>query len=103
MASINLHIIAIDSVYANCLLDSNTGFDILGWALQSFASSFENGLQSSTDEHYLLRNILARDVFHPLGMNSSFFHPIPDHLKPEMTVPRSDNMVDLDFGEAYDP
>lgn len=84
------------------LLDSNTGFDVLGWALQNFASSFD-GRTGGTEESYLLRDLLNRDVFQPLGMNSSFFHPIPEHLKHEMTVPRSDHMVDLDFGEAYDP
>jgi len=82
--------------------DSNTGFDVLGWALQNFASSL-GGRIEGTEESYLLYNLLNRDVFQPLGMNSSFFHPIPEHLKSKMTVPRSDHMVDLDFGEAYDP
>ncbi|KAF8418831.1 beta-lactamase/transpeptidase-like protein [Tirmania nivea] len=54
-------------------------------------------------ESYLLKNLLNRDVFQTLGMNSSFFHPIPEHLKSKMTIPRSGHMVDLDFGEAYDP
>lgn len=81
---------------------SNTGFDVLGWALQNFASSLENRTEK-TEESYHLRNLLNRDVFQPLGMNSSFFHPIPEHLKSKMTVPRSEHMVDLDFGEAYDP
>ena len=52
---------------------------------------------------YLIENLLSRDVFQPLGMSSTFFSPIPSHLKSKVTVPLANHMVDLNFGEAYNP
>ncbi|KAF8476862.1 beta-lactamase/transpeptidase-like protein [Kalaharituber pfeilii] len=79
---------------------SNTGFDLLGWSLQDFSSFYDH---TTTSAPLLLRDLLSRDVFSPLNMSSSFFHPIPENLKEQVTVPRSEHMVGLDFGEAYDP
>ncbi|KAJ7102487.1 beta-lactamase/transpeptidase-like protein [Mycena belliarum] len=76
---------------------SNTGFDILGYCVAA-ADALATGESSD------YRATLQRDVFAPLGMNSSFYAIPNKRLAAHMAVPASDSeWADLTFDPVYDP
>lgn len=44
-----------------------------------------------------------QQIFAPLNMTSSFFGPIPDHLRDRIGIAGGKNWADLVVGLGYDP
>ncbi|TRM59236.1 beta-lactamase/transpeptidase-like protein [Schizophyllum amplum] len=80
---------------------SNAGMDILG-----IANVEANKLSSDTpdDEPQSHKELIQRDILHPLGLNSSFYVvPSPD-IAAHIAVPRKDSeWADIVFGDTDDP
>ncbi|KAF8895826.1 beta-lactamase/transpeptidase-like protein [Gymnopilus junonius] len=81
---------------------SNTGFDLLG------LSNVAANLLASSDpskEPQTHKELLKRDIFDPLQLNSSFFRvPEEEELKSNIAVPSKDSKwADIPLGDVDDP
>ena len=91
-------------------LYSNTGFDLLGWALAKAASQKTKGLISQGPElsplekDVTLEALLCEDVFEPLKMKDSSFW-VPLDKRDNVAVPRNGTpcMIDWDFTSTFNP
>ncbi|KAF2089596.1 beta-lactamase/transpeptidase-like protein, partial [Saccharata proteae CBS 121410] len=75
---------------------SNAGFSLLGFAV----ANYRNQLR---DTNLTWSDVATDDILQPLNMTNSFFGSIPDALVPYISVPGTDNWVDLFIGPGYDP
>ncbi|KAI9753848.1 MAG: hypothetical protein M4579_004976 [Chaenotheca gracillima] len=75
---------------------SNTGFNLLGFALEAYNRNL-------TGKSASFRDLVTTDITNPLKMGHTFFGPIPDELLEFVTVPGVDNFVDYDEGPTEDP
>ncbi|KAJ6504417.1 beta-lactamase/transpeptidase-like protein, partial [Mycena vulgaris] len=76
---------------------SNTGFDVLGQCNLAADSL-------ATGQTITYRELMKRDVFEPLGLESSFYH-IPDsRLAAQVVVPSSNSeWADMTYHPVFDP
>jgi CubicO group peptidase (beta-lactamase class C family) len=92
-------------------LYSNTGFNLLGWAIASAGAKGESLRVQEPDEHMdhmeesvTMEDMLKRDVFKPLEMgNTSFWVPLEN--RDNVAVPSNGvpTMIDWDFTSAFNP
>ncbi|KAF3929402.1 hypothetical protein ABW19_dt0207632 [Dactylella cylindrospora] len=75
---------------------SNTGFSMLGIAVERYYSKLWNTTRTFGD-------IIAKDILSPLNMSHSFLGPIPPHLRNDVITPAATNFVDKLFAESHDP
>lgn len=91
-------------------LYSNTGFNLLGWAVAKAASQKAKGLISQGSElsqyekSTTLEDLLVKDVFEPLKMKDSSFW-VPINKRDNVAVPRKGTpcMIDWDFTSTFNP
>ncbi len=91
-------------------LYSNTGFNLLGWAVAKAASQSSKGLVSQDSElsqqakRVTLEDLLSKDVFEPLKMRDSSFW-VPMDKRENVAVPRNGTacMIDWEFTSTFNP
>jgi hypothetical protein len=90
-------------------LYSNTGFNLLGWAVAQAAEHETAGilneiLGKKTVSSTTLEQLLQKDVFEHLGMNDSSFW-VPREKKNNVAVPGKGvpSMIDWDFTSTFNP
>lgn len=75
---------------------SNAGFSMLGYGI----ANYRNLLRSTS---LSWGEVATEDVLKPLNMSHSFFGPIPNQLKKNISVPNTANWADLVIRAGYDP
>jgi hypothetical protein len=90
-------------------LYSNTGFNLLGWAVALAAEHDTAGLldivlDENSASSPTLEKLLQKDVFEPLGMNDSSFW-VPLDKRNNVAVPGKGvpSMIDWDFTSTFNP
>jgi CubicO group peptidase (beta-lactamase class C family) len=90
-------------------LYSNTGFNLLGWAVAKAASQSSEKLisqdsQLSQAKSVTLEDLLSKDVFEPLKMQDSSFW-VPLGKRDNVAVPRNGtpSMIDWEFTSTFNP
>ena len=91
-------------------LYSNTGFNLLGWAVAKASSQKTKGLisqglgLSQREESVTLEDLLSKDVFERLKMKDSSFW-VSLEKRDDVAVPRNGTpcMIDWDFTSTFNP
>jgi hypothetical protein len=90
-------------------LYSNTGFNLLGWAVaqaveHETAVLLDAVLGENSASSLTLEKLLQKDVFEPIGMNNSSFW-VPLEKRDNVAVPGKGvpSMIDWDFTSTFNP
>jgi CubicO group peptidase (beta-lactamase class C family) len=87
-------------------LYSNTGFNLLGWAVAQSATqkTWGHQLPMSISGRATVEDLLYDDVFEPLGMKDTSFW-VPLDKRNNVAVPGKDTpaMIDWDFTSTFNP
>jgi CubicO group peptidase (beta-lactamase class C family) len=88
-------------------LYSNTGFNLLGWAIPEAVQQKTSGLKdqySPGKDSQTVEDLLHKDVFEPLGMEDTSFW-VPLDKRDNVAVPGKDvpSMIDWDFTSTFNP
>jgi len=90
-------------------LYSNTGFNLLGWAVAEAATrkdrlNFQSPGIDETNYVVPLEELLHEDVFRPLEMNDTSFW-VPLDRRDDVAVPAKGvpNIIDWDFTSTFNP
>lgn len=86
-------------------LYSNTGFDVLGWTIAEAANRKAKNTRQGSDVSVTVEDLLQTDVFEPLGMEDTFFYPVPTEKKKNIAIPAQGvpHMADWDFTASFNP
>ncbi|KAF8807818.1 beta-lactamase/transpeptidase-like protein [Phlegmacium glaucopus] len=80
---------------------SNTGIDLLG--LSNVAANKMANPNNAADQPETHKELVKRDIFDPLNLNSSFYRVVDSRLREHIAVPSKDSeWADQDFSDVED-